>query len=215
MRLHARVLLLVPALLLAAPADAQTPLEPFRPAPRYSTFHVGAQLTGGVNEGRDLVFAWGRMAAPSRSAMARLELAGGLTSGRSLVDRVLAGPQLTLGWAFPSQHTSFSRDTRAEPYVLLGAAGYALARFEEEGDEEEGTGFAPAVSGGVGFRIFGDEWEVDLATLELVVEKRFGPDDATELFVRFGRADPPRGHGTRSRRPNGALPPPPPPGNSP
>jgi hypothetical protein len=65
---------------------------------------------------------------------------------------------------------------------------------EEETGQEDGCGVAPAFSAGVGLWMFSGEWDVDLPTLELVVEKRlgFGQGDP-QLYICFGRATAPRG----------------------
>ena len=188
MRLHARFCIPI-VLALAAPAAAQVPLEPYRPAERYSTFQIVPQVTGGAYDGRDILVAGGVMWAPTRQAMLRAEATGGVTTGAEVLDRVLAGPQLTLAYAFPGQYTSFTRDSRAEPYVLLTATGYGIVDFGRRGEGTD-AGFSPALSAGVGFRVFGDEWDVELSTLELVMERRFGFRPGTEIFVRFGRATP-------------------------
>lgn len=206
MPLRARALSLLLLLIAPAAAAAQTPVRPYQPAARYTTFQLQAQVTGGANEGRDVMASWGGMMAPGGAAMLRLEGAAGVTTGNDLIDRLLAGPQLTAALAIPSQHTSFARGTRAEPYLLAGAAAYAIGDFT--GAEAEWS-VRPAVSGGIGFRIFGDEWDVELSTLELVVEKRFGPDAATELFIRFGRAAPRPHRAASPDGPAGTLLPPP------
>ncbi|HEX2203124.1 MAG TPA: hypothetical protein VHG91_07490 [Longimicrobium sp.] len=195
MTLAARALPLL-ALLAAVPARAQTPVEPFEPASRYRTNHLATQLTGGEEEGRDVVLSlgWMRTGGEVGEWMPRLEVAAGLTTGvargGSLVERVLAGPHLTLGRAFPAQHVDMGREARAEPYVLGGVGAYGVAGFAGEGTD---LGVAPAVSAGVGFRVFTDEWDVELSTFEIVLEKRFGIASASpQIFIRFGRAVPPR-----------------------
>lgn len=217
MTLAARALPLL-ALLAAVPARAQTPVEPFEPAPRYRTSAIATQLTGNDEEGRDVLLAFGRMRTAGRRGewMPRLDLVAGLTTGvqrgDNLVERFLVGPHLTVGRAFPSQHLDLGRETRAEPYLLGGAGAYGVADFIGEGTE---LGVAPAVSAGVGFRVFTDEWDVDLSTFEIVMEKRFGPAEASpQLYIRFGSAAAPR---APRAAPEGdplaaaLLPPPPPP----
>ena len=43
-----------------------TPPSPYEPAPAYHTFDLSTQLTGAVNEGRDLLVAWGWMPGSGR-----------------------------------------------------------------------------------------------------------------------------------------------------
>lgn len=218
MKLPACALLLATAL-AAAPAAAQRPVQPYEPAPRYRTFHLGAQLTGKTDEGRDIVLSWGRLytAGPGGAWMPRAELsaafATGVQRGDNLLEAVMLGPQLSLARAFPSQHLSTGRKSRAEPYLLATAGAYGVADFSGAGEE---VGVSPVVSGGVGFRVFSDEWEVDLSTVELVLAKRFGfRETGPELYVRFGSAVAPR----RRRDPADAGPladpPPPPPPSGP
>ncbi len=191
MQLHARHLLL-PVLLLSSPAvaAAQRPVRPYEPAPAYHTFNLSAQLTGGVDEGRDLLISWGwlRTGGPSGAWMPRLELGGGLTTGAQLVDRVLAAPQATVGYAFPGQYMSLGRESRGEPYLVASAGAYGIADVVDE----TRFGVAPSVSAGIGVRVFSDEWNVEMGTFELVVERRFGFEESTELYLRFGRARPAR-----------------------
>ena len=215
MTLAARALPLL-ALLAAVPARAQTPVEPFEPAPRYRTSAISTQLTGNDEEGRDVLLAFGGMRTAGRRGewMPRLDAVAGLTTGvqrgDNLVERFLVGPHLTVGRAFPSQHLDLGRETRAEPYVLGGVGAYGVADLLGEGTE---LGVAPAFSAGVGFRLFTDEWDVDLSTFEIVMEKRFGPAEASpQLYSRFGSAATPR---QRRAAPDGdppvalrALPPP-------
>jgi hypothetical protein len=191
-------------LLTAAAGRAQQPVEPvqaYTPAPSYSTFNLGAQVTGPANRGRDILLSWGRMLAMGRSGqwMPRLELSAGLNTGRDLVDGVIAGPSVSLGYAFPAQNVSLGRTTRGEPYLIAQASTFGIGRFygeleKEEAGDEDGWGIAPAFSAGVGVRMFSDEWNVDLSTLEIVVERRlgFGEGDP-QLYIRFGRATAPRG----------------------
>jgi hypothetical protein len=189
MKLHARILLhLSLTLVPLAVAAAQTPVRPYEPAPAYNTFNLSTQLTGAVNEGRDLLLAWGwmRTAGPGGALMPRLELGGGATTGRELLDRLLLTPQISVAYAFPGQHTSLGRTTRGEPYLVAGAGAYGIADFTAD----TRLGVAPSVSAGLGMRLFGDEWNMEMGTLEVVVERRFGFDAATELFLRFGRARP-------------------------
>lgn len=188
-------------LLCASPGRAQQPVQPYTAAPRYHTFSLGAQVTGPTNRGRDILLSWGRMLAMGgrRQWMPRLELSAGINTGRDLVDGVVAGPSASLAHAFPAQNLSLGRTTRGESYLVAQASAYGIGRFYSELEEanagdEGGWGFAPAFSAGVGLRMFSDEWDVDLSTLEVVVEKRlgFGEGDP-QLYIRFGRATAPRG----------------------
>lgn len=208
------VVLSLSAVLASAPVLAQDPVQAYTPASRYSTFHLGAQVTGGPNDGRDVLFSWGRMRTMGAAGrwMPRLEFSAGFTTGHDLVDGVLAGPSVGFGYAFPSQHMSFGRGTRAEPYLLAFASTYGAGEFGNRVGEDSRWGIAPAVSAGVGLRMFSDEWDVDLSTFEIVVEQRLAFDDGgPELYIRFGRALAPRsranGNGT-PLAPMAYLPPP-------
>lgn len=174
------------ALLTSSPAAAQRPVEEYEVAGRYATTGVLFQLTGSVEEGRDLLLGWGRMYPRGRGMwMPGFELTGGVTSGRGLVDRVLVGPRVSLGAAFPSQYLEFGKRTRAEPYLVASGGVYALADFVQE----DAYGGAPFVAAGVGVRMLNDPWDVDMSLLEVVVERRFGMDDnPAELYVRFSTA---------------------------
>jgi hypothetical protein len=189
------ILSLAAALLAAAPALAQDPVPAYTPASRYSTFNLGAQVTGDPEEGRDILFSWGRMRTMGGAGqwMPRAEFSLGFTTGRDLIDGLLAGPSVGFGYAFPSQYMSFGRGTRAEPYLIAFASTYGIGEFGNRVGEDERWGIAPAVSAGVGLRMFSDEWDVDLSTLEIVVEQRLAFDDSgPELYIRFGRAVAPR-----------------------
>jgi hypothetical protein len=197
-----RTAALVLAILLGASAGrAQQPVEPYTPAPRYQTFNLGAQVTGPTNRGRDVLLSWGRMLAigGGRQWMPRLELSAGVNTGRDLVDGVVVGPSASLAHAFPAQNLALGRTTRGDPYLVAQASAYGIGRFyseleEADAGDEGGWGFAPAFSAGFGLRMFSDEWDVDLSTLEFIVEKRlgFGEGDP-QLYIRFGRATAPRG----------------------
>ncbi|HEU0013583.1 MAG TPA: hypothetical protein VFQ45_07850 [Longimicrobium sp.] len=204
MRSRSILSFLVPLLLAAAPVAAQRPVEPYDPSGRYRTFLLGAQFTGAFEDGRELVGAWGVMRAGGRSGawMQRTDMAAGLRSGFSFVDRIVAGPQVSLARAFPSQHTSLMGGrSRAEPYLLLG--GGALGVLDTRGRTR--AGLAPSVSAGAGFRMLRDEWDITLQHFEVVIEKRFGMlDEAPQLYVRFGTALPRR----RGTSPRPAEPPP-------
>jgi len=178
-------------LLAVVPSAAQRPVEPYDPSGRYRTFMLGAQFTGAIEDGRELMAAWGVMRAGGRSGawMQRTEAVAGLRSGFSFVDRLVAGPQVSLARAFPSQHTTLGGRSRAEPYLLLG--GGALGVVDTRGETR--VGLAPSVSAGAGFRLLHDEWDITLQHFEVVLEKRFGMlDEAPQLYVRFGTALPRR-----------------------
>lgn len=192
------------AVLAAGPALAQDPLPAYTPAPRYSTFNLGAQVTGGPEDGRDILFSWGRMRTMGGAGqlMPRAEFSFGFTTGHDLIDGVLAGPSVGFGYAFPSQYMSFGRGTRAEPYLVAFASTYGIGEFGTRVGEDERWGIAPAFSAGVGLRMFSDEWDVDLSTFEIVVEQRLAfDDDGPELYVRFGRAIAPRARGNGNGTP--------------
>ncbi len=174
------------ALLVSSPAVAQRPVGEYEVAERYSTTGVLFQLTGSVEGGRDLLLGWGRMYPLGRGRwMPGFELTGGVTSGRGLVDRVLVGPRVSLGAAFPSQYLEFGKRTRAEPYLVASGGIYGLADFFQE----DAYGGAPFVAAGVGVRMLNDPWDVDMSLLEVVVERRFGMDDSpAELYIRFSTA---------------------------
>lgn len=209
---------LLPALLLvAAPLSAQQPVGEYTPAGRYDTFHLGAQVTGSASQGRDILFSWGRVRTLGAKGewMPRLELAAGFTTGTDLIDGMIAGPSVGVGYAFPPQYISLGHGSRAEPYLVAAASTYGIGRFGnsmEQGDE--GWGLSPAFSAGAGLRVFSDEWDVDLGTFEVLVEKRLGfGEDGAQIFLRFGRAMAARG--ARAADPTALLmpiiPPPPPP----
>jgi hypothetical protein len=176
------------AALCAAPAAAQTPVAPFQISGRHSTFHVQAQVTGGHDDGRDLLVSWGRMVPLSGGRwMAQLEGGVGMTGGDSFIDRFLGGPRISLARAFPAQHLEITSGSRGEPYVFVTAAGYGVADFS--GDDEQGV--SGGVGGGVGLRVFADEWDTSLANFEVMVERRFGfQPGRMELFVRIGHSVP-------------------------
>jgi|GEM_PF-1742358 len=210
------------ALLLGASAGrAQRAVQPYTPAPRYQTFNLGAQVTGPTNRGRDVMLSWGRMLAMGgrRQWMPRLELSAGINTGRDLVDGVVGGPSVSLAHAFPAQNLALGRTTRGEPYLVAQASALGIGRFyskleEADAGDEGGWGFAPAFAAGIGLRMFSDEWDVDLSTLELIVEKRlgFGEGDP-QLYIRFGRATAPRAgrdDDAATLAPAAVLPPPPP-----
>lgn len=181
---------LLAAALAAAPLHAQRPVEPFDAAGRYAVSGFEAQLTGSLNGGRDLFLSFGRMRAggPGGAWSWRAEVGAGVTLGEEPVDRLLAGPRVTLARALPGQHFSVGRGVRAEPYLLVAARGLGVVDLRGMGEE---WGAAPAAAAGIGVRLMEDAWEIDLATVEVTVERRFGAHGgATELFVRLGRAVP-------------------------
>ncbi|HET7464039.1 MAG TPA: hypothetical protein VFJ82_22475 [Longimicrobium sp.] len=187
--LSRRAVIPLVTLALAAPARAQQPVQEYEPARGYSTFNAAVQLTGGFERGRELMLAWGRMATagPRGAWMASLELDAGLSPGvHEFIEGVAAGPRLTLARAFPAQFISLGRRSRGEPYLLASAALYAAGDFR---DDRTRWGGAPAVSAGLGLRVFSDAWNVDLSTFEAVLEKRYGvQDDGLRLYFRVGRA---------------------------
>ena len=187
--LSRRAVILLMTLALAAPARAQQPVQEYDPARAYSTFKGALQLTGDLDRGRELMLAWGRMAtAGTRGAwMATLELDAGVSPGtHEFIEGVAAGPRLNLARAFPAQFMGLGRRSRGEPYLLASAAMYAAGDFR---DDRTRWGGAPAVSAGLGMRVFGDAWNVDLSTFEAVLERRYGiQDDGMRLYLRFGRA---------------------------
>jgi hypothetical protein len=180
---------------IPARSSGQRAVAEYTPAPRYATFSLGVQVTGDPDRGREVMAAWGRMLALGGGAwMPWLELAGGVSPGnRDVIEGVAMGPRLTLARAFPSQYVGFGR-SRGEPYLLATAAMYGA------GDFGGGSrwGGAPALSAGFGFRIFRDQWNVDLSTFEVVVERRFGVQN-----VRIGTAQ--ARHDGRDRTPPAAL----------
>ena len=207
----------LPALLVAAPLFAQQPVGAYTPAGRYSTFHLGAQVTGSAGEGRDILFSWGRVRTLGGKGewMPRLEFAAGFTTGTDLIDGMVAGPSVGVGYAFPPQYISLGSGSRAEPYLVAAASTYGIGRFGNSMEQEdEGWGLSPALSAGAGLRVFSDEWDVDLGTFEVLVEKRLGfGANGAQIYVRFGRAMAVRG--ARSADPTALLtpaylPPPPP-----
>jgi hypothetical protein len=206
------IALLLASILSVTTLRAQEPLQPYDAGGRYRTAGIEAQLTGSFGGGRDVLFSWGAMVAggPSGRWMQRTELMAGLHAGQNLVDRLMLGPQVTLGMAVPAWYTLLDRGTRAEPYLLLGGGALGVANFD--GDETP-LGIAPTLSLGVGMRLFDDEWDISLTQVELAVQQRFGAaDQAPQLYVRFSRALP-RRRGERASTPHpdgpGVLPPPP------
>jgi hypothetical protein len=196
-----RALLITAAIVLPARALGQQPVGEYQAAPRYSTFNLALQLTGDPARGRELMLSWGRMRTLGGGAwMPWVEIAAGVSPGnREVVEGMAAGPRVTLARAFPSQFVEFGRGSRAEPYLVASAAMYMA------GDFSGGTrwGGAPAVSGGFGFRIFQDRWKVDLSTLELLAERRFGVQGGpARLYIRLGRAVALRDH---AREPGPSL----------
>ena len=192
-------------LLLAIPAAAhgQRAVGEYEPAPRYSTLNIALQLTGDPERGREIMLSWGRMLALGGRGewMPRLELGGGVSPGtREVVEGVAMGPRLTFARAFPAQFVGIGKESRAEPYLVATAGMYRSGSF----DGDSRWGGAPALSGGFGFRVFRDKWNVDLSTIEVVVERRFGVQDGSpQLYLRFGSARAPRDR--RDRVPSSGL----------
>lgn len=203
------IAILLASILSTPTLSAQEPLQPYDARGRYRTAGLEAQLTGAFGDGRDLLFAWGVMAAggPSGRWMQRTELSAGLHAGQNLVDRLMLGPQVSLAMAIPAWYTVLDRSTRAEPYLLVTGGAHGVADFE---DDQARLGIAPMAAVGVGFRLFEDEWDVALTQVEVVVQRRFGiAEGAPQLYVRLGRARPRRGGGKATTPPAvGLLPPP-------
>jgi hypothetical protein len=207
------IAILLVSLLFIPTLSAQDPVQPYDASGRYGTAGIEAQLTGSLGGGRDVLLSWGALVAggPSGRWMQRTELAAGLHAGQNLVDRLMVGPQVSLGLAIPPWYTLVQGGKRAEPYLLLNAGAYGVANFRESQTE---LGLAPTIGFGVGFRMFQDEWDIALTQLEVLVQRRFGViDQAPQLYVRLSRALPRRG----TRRPAaphpdgpGVAPPPPP-----
>lgn len=208
------VSILLASFLCIPTLSAQEPVQPYDASGRYRTGGIEAQLTGSIGGGRDVALAWGVLSAggPGGRWMQRTELLVGVHAGENLIDRLMAGPQVTLGLAIPAWYTVLDGGTRAEPYLVLGGGAMGVASFEDE--ERTELGVAPTAAAGIGFRLFDDEWDISLTQLEVVVQQRFGvADQAPQLYVRFTRALPRR----RAQPPSGpdphgpgVLPPPPP-----
>ncbi|HEX2211304.1 MAG TPA: hypothetical protein VHG93_26705 [Longimicrobium sp.] len=175
---------------------AQEPVQPYDASGRYRTGGLEVQLTGALGGGRDLALAWGAMAAggPQGRWMQRTEIIAGLHAGQNIVDRLMVGPQVTLGFAVPEWYTVLDRGTRAEPYLVLSGGALGMAAFDnEDGEEQTELGIAPTAAVGVGFRLFEDEWDISLTQVEVVIQQRFGvADGAPQLYLRFSRAIPRR-----------------------
>lgn len=172
--------------------SAQEPVQPYDANGRYGTAGIEAQLTGSLGgRARRAAFV-GALLAGGRSGrwMQRTELAAGVHAGQNMVDRLMVGPQVSLGLAIPPWYTLVEGGRRAEPYLLLNAGAYGVANFRESQTE---LGLAPTVGFGVGFRIFEDEWDIALTQLEVLVQRPFGViDQAPQLYVRLSRALPRR-----------------------
>lgn len=195
-------------LLIAKPALAQEPLQPYDARGRYRTGGFEVQLTGALGEGRDLMLSWGGLAVGGSGGrwMQRTELVAGVHAGGNLVDRLMAGPQVSLALAAPGWYTELERGTRAEPYLVLGGGAYGVADFSRDQAE---LGISPTISAGVGFRIFDDEWDVALTHVEVVLQQRFGvADQEPQVYLRFSRSVP-RARRTPTPHPDapGGLPP--------
>jgi hypothetical protein len=206
------ITLLLVYLLLIPTLSAQEPVQPYDASGRYGTAGIEAQLTGSLGGGRDVLASWGVLMAggPSGRWMQRTELAAGVHAGQNLIDRLMVGPQVSLGLAIPQWYTLVDGGRRAEPYLLLNAGAYGVANFETSQTE---LGLAPTVGFGVGFRVFEDEWDIALTHLEVLVQRRFGViDQAPQLYVRLSRALPRRRGGRPGTpHPDGPGVPPPPP----
>jgi hypothetical protein len=211
MRSFALLLLLFTAPILSA----QEPLQPYDASGRYRTSGVEAQVTGAFGEGRDVLIGWGALAAGGSGGrwMQRTEFMAGLQVGDRLVNRVMLGPRVSLALAAPGWYTELQRGVRAEPYLLVGGAVYGVADFGDA-DEEAAFGLSPAISAGVGLRLFDNEWDISLTQLEVAVQRRFGfAEQGPQIYVRLGTAVPRRRPGRAADpHPDGpaSLPPPPP-----
>jgi hypothetical protein len=184
--------LLLGTIFAAAPMAAQRALPPYDVKGGYGTFDVGVQVTGSFNQPRDILFSRGYIATGGRGGawMPQVEAQAGLgTGGRTAIGRVFAGPRVSLARAFPGQYVLISHENRAEPYLLVAGTASALADL----GRNKAVGFTPSVAAGAGLRVFGDAWDTDLATIEVLVERRFGfRGGETELYVRLGHAAPAR-----------------------
>jgi hypothetical protein len=200
-------------LILPTTIPAQEPVQPYDASGRYRTGGVELQLTGDIGEGRDVLFSWGGMTVGGHGGrwMHRTELLAGLHAGQNLVDRVMAGPRVSIAVALPGWYVELQRATRAEPYLVLGASAYGIASVSDDDTE---LGVAPGITAGIGFRLFDDEWDISLSHVELVVQQRFGvADQAPQAYLRLTRAVPRRRPGRGADpHPDGpaTLPPPPP-----
>ena len=197
---------LVP-LLLAGHAAAQEPVGPWDPWGRYRTGAAELQMSGALDEGRHLSYAWGWMTVGGDRGllMQRTEFVLGVRAGETLVDRVMLGPQLSVAVAPPGQYVEMGRGVRAQPYALGGGA--AMLMYDLAGDGHGGV--SPAVFAGGGVRLMGDAWEMSLTQVEVVVQRRFGfADEPQQVYLRFGSAIP-RGHRGPARRPYDVPPAPP------
>lgn len=205
--------ILPPFVLSATLLSAQTPVQPYDATGRYRTSGIEVQLTGSFGGGRDVLLSWGNLAVGGAGGrwMQRNEIVAGVHAGQNFVNRLLVGPRVSLGFAMPEWYTEMERGTRAEPYLLLSGAAYGVAGVE---DDETELGIAPAVSLAVGLRMFDDEWDISLTSVEVAVQQRFGvAEQAPQVYVRFSRALP-RRRPARAPDPHPAgpapLPPPPP-----
>jgi hypothetical protein len=201
-------------LLFTAPIlSAQEPLQPYDATGRYRTSGMEAQVTGAFGEGRDVMLGWGVLAAGGRAGrwMQRTELMAGAQLGERLVNGAMLGPRVSLALAAPDWYTELERGIRAEPYLLVGGAAYGVAYFGDA-DEEAVFGLSPAISAGVGLRLFDNEWDISLTQMEVAVQQRFGVgEQGLQIHVRVGTAIPRRRPGrTADPHPDGpaSLPPP-------
>jgi hypothetical protein len=185
-----RIFILLVSLTVAEPAFTQEPLQPYDARGRYRTGGLEVQLTGAFGGGRDLMLSWGGLAVGGRGGrwMQRTEVVAGIHAGENVVDRVMAGPQVSLALAAPGWYMELDRGTRAEPYLVLGGAAFGVVDFA---DDETGLGISPAISAGIGFRVFDDEWDVALSHVEVVLQQRFGvADQPPQVYLRFSRSVP-------------------------
>jgi hypothetical protein len=216
MMIRSAALFLLLLLLFTAPSlSAQEALQPYDASGRYRTSGVEVQVTGAFGEGRDVLLGWGMLSAGGRAGrwMQRTELMAGVQLGDRLLNGAMLGPRVSLALAVPGWYTELERGIRAEPYLLLDGAAYSVADFGDA-DEEVAFGVSPAISAGVGLRLFENEWDISLTQLEVVVQQRFGfAEQGPEIHVRLGTATPRRrpGHAA-DPHPDGpaSLPPPPP-----
>jgi hypothetical protein len=172
-------------------AASQEPVAPYDATGRYLTSALEVQATGALGGGRDILLAWGAMRAggPRGQWMQRTELAAGIQAGQTLIDRLMAGPQLGIGLAMPGAFITLERGTRAEPYLLAGGGALGVADVADER-----LGISPNAYAGLGLRLFDDEWDVALTHLEVIVQQRFGAGaQGPELYLRVVRSVPPGG----------------------
>jgi hypothetical protein len=177
---------------------AQEPVAPYDASGRYRTAALEVQATGAFGDGRDLLLSWGalRVGGTRGQWMQGMDFAAGIQAGETVVDRLMAGPQLSIGAALPGAFITLQHGTRAEPYLLAGGGALGVANLDGED-----VGISPNLYAGIGFRVFDDEWDVALTRLEVVVQQRFGEGaQRPQLYLRLGRAVP-RGRSASLRPP--------------